>query len=85
MKLTSSVFIVSSCLDDILRLKSCTLQTALLLVSVFLFSFGVFAFRITTDEKFYLVPLTSAKEVLEIDRLNFELTVIGEAITSYAR
>ena len=84
MKLTGSVFIVSSCLDDIIRLKSCTLQTALL-VLVFLFYFGVFAFRITTDEKFYLVPLTSAKEVLEIDRLNFELTVIGEAITSYAR
>lgn len=33
--------------------------------------------RVTTDERFFLVPLSSGStEALEIDRLNFELKLI---------
>ena len=37
-----------------------------------------FTCRVSTDDKFYLVPLSASHEVLEIDRLNFELSLIGE-------
>lgn len=39
-------------------------------------------FRVTTDERFYLVPLSTSQEVLEIDRLNFELCLIGKLVYS---
>ena len=32
---------------------------------------------ITTDEKFYFTPATDSTEVLEVDRLNFELKLIS--------
>lgn len=35
-------------------------------------------FSITTDEKFYFVPATDSPEVLEVDRLNFELKLISK-------
>lgn len=37
-------------------------------------------FRVTTDERFYLVPLSPSQEVLEIDRLNFELCLISKLV-----
>ena len=37
-----------------------------------------FTCRVSTDDKFYLVPLSASQEVLEIDRLNFELCLIGK-------
>ena len=38
----------------------------------------LFTCRVSTDDKFYLVPLSASQEVLEIDRLNFELSLIGK-------
>jgi len=38
-------------------------------------------YRISTSEKFYLVPEdTSIDEALEIDRLNFDLRLISESL-----
>ena len=42
--------------------------------------FYAFACSITTDEKFYFVPVSQSTEVLEIDRLNFDLKLISTCI-----
>ena len=36
----------------------------------------VYFFSVTTDDKFFLVPSTDSTEVLEIDRLNFDLKLV---------
>ena len=36
--------------------------------------------RISTEEKFYILPKSGSDEVLEIDRLNFDLSLVGEFV-----